>query len=100
MAQKQKKTGAAVKPIVGALDGSQSLKTAVGHRPRVIRPLTEIHLLESTVPERLDKPKQPHSFKLDPDLFEAINEMAGRDNRSVNNLVETILWKELRATQN
>lgn len=49
------------------------------------------------IPDRLDKPKRPHSFKLDPDLFDAINEIAGRENRSVNNLVETILWKQVRA---
>jgi len=36
--------------------------------------------------------KKAHTFKLDPELIEALQKAAEEDNRSFNNMVETILY--------
>lgn len=45
----------------------------------------------------LHKPKEAHSFKLDPDVYAGLKQLADRENRSVNNLAETLLWNAVRA---
>ena len=52
---------------------------------------------ELLTPRPLQKPKEPRSFKMDPDVFAGLERRAMRENRSMNNLVETILWKEVQA---
>lgn len=51
---------------------------------------------KSTV-RRLDKPKETRSFKFDPDVYVALKLRADKENRSLNNLAETLLWNEVKA---
>lgn len=51
-------------------------------------------------PRGLEKPKESRSFKMDPDVYEGLRRLALKENRSVNNLAETLLWKAVEAELN